>query len=84
MTHLRKHKFQAITKSPKAQRFQEELLDEIRFGKTSSQILKRIGHLNVTLINSAKIIKKKPLFQTTSRRYKNDALPLLNFLFHVD
>ncbi len=30
MGYRRKHKFQAITKSPKAQRFQEELLDEIR------------------------------------------------------
>ncbi len=38
MTHLRKHKFQAITKSPKAQRFQEELLDEIRFDHEMNSI----------------------------------------------
>ena len=31
MGYRRKHKFQAITKSPKAQQFQEGLLDEIRF-----------------------------------------------------
>jgi hypothetical protein len=31
MAHLRKHKFQAIAKSPGAQQFQDGLLDEIRF-----------------------------------------------------
>jgi hypothetical protein len=31
MAHVRKHKFQTIRKSPKAQQFQEGLLDEIRF-----------------------------------------------------
>jgi len=31
MANLRKHKFQTITKSPRAQQFENGLLDEIRF-----------------------------------------------------